>query len=79
MSGMVQHMRMTREQIHWLDRIAKEMRFSGGRKPSRGRLMALLIRLLRARRPDVRGVRGEVELQMRFLRALLADRRRDQS
>ena len=75
MSEMVQHMRMTREQIHWLDRIAKEIRFAGGRKPSRGRLVALLIRLLRETRPAIRAVRGEAELQTRVLQALRAGRR----
>ena len=60
---------MNKRQIKFIDRIAREMRFCGGKKPSRSSILNTFIKIVMPMKIDVSRVKSEKEAEERFLQA----------
>ena len=63
------NVRKNRKQISFLDKKAREMRFSGGKKPSRSSILITFIKIAMLLKPDMSGIRSERESEERFFQA----------
>ncbi|MCM8774258.1 MAG: hypothetical protein NC820_05950, partial [Candidatus Omnitrophica bacterium] len=61
---------MHKNQIEFIDNITKEIRFSGGKKPSRAQIVDSFIKIAMKLKVDVRGVKTEKDVEERFFKAL---------
>ncbi|MCM8823415.1 MAG: hypothetical protein NC822_01920 [Candidatus Omnitrophica bacterium] len=61
---------MHKSQIEFIDNIAKEIRFSGGKKPSRAQIIDSFLKIAMKLKVDVRGVKTEKDVEERFFKAL---------
>lgn len=57
------------KQISFIDKIVREIRFSGGKKPSRSSIVRTFTKIAMLLRPDVSGIRSEKESEKRFFQA----------
>lgn len=68
-NNLIVNVRMNRKQIIFLDKIAREMRFSGGKKPSRSSILNTFIKIAILLKPDMSGIRSERGSEERFFQA----------
>lgn len=68
-NSLVANIGLNRKQISFIDKIAREIRFSGGRKPSRSSIVRTFTKIAMLLRPDVSGIRSEKESEKRFFQA----------
>ena len=61
---------LNRKQISFIDKIVREIRFSGGRKPSRSSIVMIFTKIAMCMKFDVSGIKSEKETEERFLQAL---------
>ena len=59
---------MNKDQINFIDRIVREIRFSSGKKPSRSTIINVFLRIAMVLEPNVSGVKSEKEFEERFLK-----------
>ncbi|MCD6094096.1 MAG: hypothetical protein J7J51_04860 [Candidatus Omnitrophica bacterium] len=60
---------LNKSQMCFLDKISKDTKFTGGKKLSRAAIMRTLIKVAQKLDIDIKGVKGEEELRVRFLTA----------
>jgi len=60
---------MNERQVKFIDEIAREMRFSGGKKPSRSRILSTFIKIIMSMKVDVSRVKSEKDVEERFFQA----------
>ena len=60
---------LNRKQISFIDKIVREIRFSGGKKPSRSSILNTFIKIVMPMKIDVSRVKSEKETEERFLQA----------
>lgn len=68
-NNLMVNVRMNKKQISFLDKIAREMRFSGGKKPSRSCILNTFIKIAILLKPDMSGIRSEGGSEERFFQA----------
>ena len=66
---LVANIGMNKKQIKFIDEITREMRFSGGKKPSRSSILNTFIKIAMLMKPDMSGIRSEKESEERFFQA----------
>jgi hypothetical protein len=66
---LVANIGMNRKQIKFIDEIAGEMRFSGGKKPSRSSILNTFIKIAMLMKPDISDIKSEKESEERFFQA----------
>ena len=66
---LVANVGVNRKQIKFIDEIAREMRFCGGKKPSRSSILNTFIKIVMPMKIDVSRVTSEKEAEERFLQA----------
>jgi len=66
---LVANIGVNREQIKFIDEIAREIRFSGGKKPSRSSIVNTFIKIAMLINFDISRVRSEKEAEERFFQA----------
>lgn len=59
---------MNKDQINFIDRIVREIRFSGGKKPSRSAVINIFLKIAMVLKLNVSGVKSEKETEEIFLR-----------
>ena len=64
---------VNKKQIKFIDGIAREMRFSGGKKPSRSCILNTFIKIVMAMRVDVSGIKSEKGAEEKFFQAFKLD------
>lgn len=68
-NSLVANIGLNRKQISFLDKIVREIRFSGGRKPSRSSILNAFIKIAMCMKFDVSGVKSEKDFEERFFQA----------
>ena len=68
---LVANIGMNKRQIKFIDKIAREMRFCGGKKPSRSSILNTFIKIVMPMKIDVSRVKSEKETEERFLQAFI--------
>ena len=68
-SSLVANIGLNRKQISFIDKIVREIRFSGGKKPPRSSILRAFTKIAMLLRPDVSGIRSEKEFEKRFFHA----------
>ncbi len=59
---------MNKNQINFIDRIVREIRFSGGKKPSRSSIINIFLKIAMVLKLNVSGVKSEKETEEIFLK-----------
>ncbi|MBA7546773.1 hypothetical protein ES705_39170 [subsurface metagenome] len=68
-NSLVANIGLNRKQISFIDKIVREIRFSGGKKPSRSSILNTFIKIVMPMKIDVSRVKSEKETEERFLQA----------
>ncbi|MFC1698612.1 hypothetical protein ACFL1I_01465 [Candidatus Omnitrophota bacterium] len=66
---LVANIRMNKNQINFIDKIAGEIRFSGGNKPSRSSILNVFIKIAMVIKYESSGVKFEKDCEERFVQA----------
>ena len=68
-NSLVANIGLNKKQISFIDKIVREIRFSGGRKPSRSSIVRIFTKIAMCMKFDVSGIKSEKDFEERFSQA----------